>query len=341
MNKNEGINNKLWLSIIVPVYNAEKHLKDCLDSILCQNVNTDKYEIICIDDGSKDNSPKILDEYAKQNSNIKVNHKANEGVSVARNLGKELAIGKYIWYIDADDCICKNSLKDIIAILESNSPTLLRVAHKEVAEDYDWKTSCIDKFLVNYKSSRIRTLSVCKMVISKEFLLKNNINFIKGITRGEDGLFCDEIYANLEEQTIIEIENIIYFYRQNATSVCHQKNIESANRVIFDYIKRMEIYKYKLESSCKDAEKKRRMRETRGVILGSLLYKLPQTGLKRQDIFKILKEKKLFDFAFIKPGDKLGWFLTKKNAMTYFLLKMPIVYVIYYNVKRKKFNKKG
>src|SRR5688572_14059839 len=91
------------ISIIVPVYNLEDFLPNCIDSLINQSFND--IEIILVNDGSKDNSPKICDEYAESDKRIKVIHKKNEGVSIARNTGLKAAIGEYIVFVDGDDWV--------------------------------------------------------------------------------------------------------------------------------------------------------------------------------------------------------------------------------------------
>ncbi len=88
------------LSLILPVYNVEKFLRDGLSSVVDQNIDKSEYEIICIDDGSSDESGKILDEYAAKCDNFVVIHQKNAGVCVSRNKGISLARGEYIWMID-------------------------------------------------------------------------------------------------------------------------------------------------------------------------------------------------------------------------------------------------
>ena len=99
------------ISIIIPVYNVEKYLKYTLDSVIKQN--TSNFEVILIDDGSKDNSGKICDEYRKKYDFIKVIHKKNEGVSIARNTGLKEAKGKYIMFLDSDDLLTDGILNII------------------------------------------------------------------------------------------------------------------------------------------------------------------------------------------------------------------------------------
>lgn len=91
------------ISVIVPVYNVEKYLRKCIDSILCQTYKN--FEIILIDDGSSDNSGKICDEYLNRDERISVFHKKNQGLSEARNTGIKKAKGKYLTFVDSDDFI--------------------------------------------------------------------------------------------------------------------------------------------------------------------------------------------------------------------------------------------
>ena len=97
------INKNPKISVIIPVYNAEKTLHRCIDSILAQTFSD--FEVLLIDDGSKDKSGEICDEYARKDSRIKVCHKENGGVSSARNTGLSKAMGEYVIHCDADDFI--------------------------------------------------------------------------------------------------------------------------------------------------------------------------------------------------------------------------------------------
>ena len=103
--------DNILLSIIVPVYNSEKYLKECLNSIVSDN---HLIEIILVDDGSTDQSATICDEYAKKVDNIRVFHLTNKGVSAARNFGIKHSNGQWIWFIDSDDFIAINAIKVII-----------------------------------------------------------------------------------------------------------------------------------------------------------------------------------------------------------------------------------
>ena len=102
---------KPYFSVILPVYNVESYLRECIETILVQDF--EDYEIILVDDGATDNCPAICDEYAEKYSNISVIHKKNGGLSSARNAGLDIAQGQYIWWVDSDDWIEEGALRKL------------------------------------------------------------------------------------------------------------------------------------------------------------------------------------------------------------------------------------
>ena len=106
--------NKLKLSIIIPVYNVEKYIEVCIESLYKQNISEDEFEVILINDGSTDNSLSILQRFEIQHTNITVISQRNQGLSVTRNNGIKAAKGEYILFVDSDDLIIKNSLKTLL-----------------------------------------------------------------------------------------------------------------------------------------------------------------------------------------------------------------------------------
>lgn len=118
------------ISVIVPVYNVEKYLERCLDSVLKQTYSN--LEIILVDDGSKDNSGKICDEYAKKDNRIKVIHKENGGISDVRNVGLANATGDYIGFIDSDDYAAEDMFETLYNLIEDNSADISIVSFYEM-----------------------------------------------------------------------------------------------------------------------------------------------------------------------------------------------------------------
>lgn len=115
--------NNEKVSIIVPIYNVEKYIKECINSIMKQTYTN--IEIILVDDGSKDQSGKICDEYSKKDTRIRVVHKKNGGLSSARNLGIELATGEYLFFIDSDDILFKNSIEVLVNCLKQSGAEIV------------------------------------------------------------------------------------------------------------------------------------------------------------------------------------------------------------------------
>lgn len=130
------------LSIIVPMYNSEAYLPKCLDSLLHQDIPFEDYEIILVNDGSPDGSKALAEDYASKYPNIVVLSQENKGTSGARNTGIRYALGKYVYFVDPDDYILENSLKDILQKMAEESLDVLRFGYTEVDEEYKPTKSC-------------------------------------------------------------------------------------------------------------------------------------------------------------------------------------------------------
>ena len=148
------------ISVIIPVYNVEDYLEECIDSVLGQR-DVD-LEILLVDDGSTDSSGAICDEYAEKNHKFKVVHQSNRGVSVARNIGIELAQGDWVWFVDSDDIIIPNFIIDNIEVMNSSDYIL-----------FDFCT-----FRGNITSESARLLKHCSL--SADSLNKNDFLFFGG-----------------------------------------------------------------------------------------------------------------------------------------------------------------
>ena len=167
------------ISVIIPVYNVEKYLRDCLNSVINQTYKD--LEIICINDGSKDNSLSILEEYAKKDKRIIIINKENAGVSAARNDGIEKSTGEYLFCLDSDDYIDKDFLEVFYNNAKQNNSDLVILSNF-------WG---LDKRATNKYHSALPT---CSMFI-KTSILKNNNNlrYPLNVQPGEDGIFSHEL----------------------------------------------------------------------------------------------------------------------------------------------------
>jgi len=125
------------LSIIVPVYNVEAYLRRCIDSLLCQDLPDNEYEIILVDDGSLDNCPAICDSYANEHPNIRVIHRKNGGLSAARNSGIKEAKGKYIQFVDSDDYLEPYVLGTLVKKMDEDRLDVLRFNYRNINEQHE------------------------------------------------------------------------------------------------------------------------------------------------------------------------------------------------------------
>lgn len=243
----------MFLSFIVPVYNTEKYLSECLDSLLNQDVTKDEYEIICVNDGSTDGSLEILRTYAQIHQNIRVIDKPNEGVSVARNVGLEAAIGEYVWMVDSDDFIKTNSLGMIREEIIAKQPDRLKVGtftFNDELTDEEKKAINDNTLCVN---SHFYDSVVWGSVLLREFMLKNNCGvFYPDIAYGEDSIFMFEVVAN--NPKCFELDIPLYFYRNHTASATTSKSKESYMGRLESHFNGVRIIKQHYDNKVGEAE---------------------------------------------------------------------------------------
>lgn len=214
------------ISVIVPVYNAEQYLLKCIESILDQDYK--HIELLLIDDGSSDNSGKICDDYAQENSGIRVFHKKNGGVSSARNFGLENALGKYIWFVDADDWIEKNCIGNLISELEKNDLDALQIGYNSVIDNllvpFDNKYWVTTDILSpeEYVNPRLFIGAVCGTLFKRTLVTTHNIRFEENICLAEDQLFFLSIFKYSSRVKRINI--IVYYYLRHDKSATYNSN---------------------------------------------------------------------------------------------------------------------
>lgn len=204
------------VSVIVPVYKAEKYLADCIDSILSQVY--EDFELILVDDGSPDGCGKICDDYAKQDSRITVIHKQNGGVSSARNAGIKEAKGKYICFVDSDDRLLPEFLKECIKTLESFKTNIAVCAYSQEIHglNKDIAYSKEPTVLLDRDKSIMELLE--KVLIAApwgklyraDIIKENNITFPLELSCGEDLIFNFR-YCDFAKE-IAMINKPLYFY---------------------------------------------------------------------------------------------------------------------------------
>lgn len=216
--------NSPVISIIVPVYNAECFITECIESIVGQDYKD--LQIILIDDGSTDSSGIICDEYAKKDERICVIHQKNSGVSSARNRGLKIAIGKYVAFVDADDVLPKYAYSYLMKN-DTSSETLIMGQRQLMSEQGELLTranirtaeiSKIDFIMDLFTEAIFPYLGyLTDKLFLRDIIHTNNIWFDKNVKLNEDRLFVLEYTKHCKRIKIME--GIVYYYRQRKSGV--------------------------------------------------------------------------------------------------------------------------
>lgn len=221
------------LSVIVPVYNAEKYINKCLDTILSQTFKD--FELILVDDGSPDKCGDICEKYAKLDNRIKVFHKKNGGVSSARNLGLSEARGEYIAFIDPDDYIDSNMFEDTIEYLQNNDGDIVcfevcevKGSRNKIGYHFDSDKIMTGSEALNFILADVIDNSPCNKIYKKT--VWNHVRFPNG-RRYED---VATIYRTfVQANKIVYLKKALYYYI---------KHDGSATAVNFDFQRRYECF---------------------------------------------------------------------------------------------------
>jgi len=216
-------------SIIIPVYNVERYLSQCLDSVLNQSYDGD-YEVICVDDGSTDGSPAILEEYAGKNDKIKIIRQENRGLGGARNTGLRAARGRYVWFVDSDDWIEQEALATLAKSIGDEDIVCFNGRRYFEDGTVEIPDSGIEEgnltgweYYGRYALSKRNFHLVCVVlrIYRREFLLADGLFFEEGIYH-EDNLFTPIVcyYA----ASVRVIPDILYVYRIRQGSITQSIN---------------------------------------------------------------------------------------------------------------------
>lgn len=210
--------NTLKISIIIPVYNVEKYIRKCIDSVLAQSYYN--FELILIDDGSNDKSGKICDNYALKDCRIKVYHKENSGTSKSRNIGIKKANGEWITFIDSDDFVDINYLLSMIEQVnyQNTNKCLIvqgcKIIRKDKIRIFSYNNEKVNKNIFILDFSQKETYkhgSPWGKLFNKNIILKHDIYFNERLSNYEDLLFCMSYMLYIDY--IIYINDTNYYYR--------------------------------------------------------------------------------------------------------------------------------
>lgn len=220
---------KPFFSIIIPVYNVETYLQQCLDSVINQSFKD--FEVIIINDGSTDKSLSLCELFALKHKHVKLINQKNQGLSSARNSGMAMASGKYIWFVDSDDYIQKNSLEILYIYLSESSLDVLGFSNYHFIEE----TQLLRENNINSESTVLSNLELIDQnllfeiapwiyVYKHDFLKEHTINFREDIKIHEDEFYLIEVLSKLK--SIKFIADRLYIYRIRANSLMRSDRIK-------------------------------------------------------------------------------------------------------------------
>ncbi|OAS85138.1 glycosyltransferase family 2 protein [Metabacillus litoralis] len=235
------------VSVIIPVYNAEKYVAHCIESLLNQTLK--ECEFIFINDGSIDDSPKIIERYKNLDSRIRVINQNNQGVSIARNKGLEIATGEYIGFVDSDDYIEKdmyqilyNSVKKsdcdaIISNLKSEMNGKMTITSYPFSYDTKFERDYIERELLPYLFQNDNLNTAVNKLYRRKIINDNQVNFPEKVALGEDGMFNIRFFCIAKTFKYINYSG--YHYREvigSATRNISQKDYFNRALEVYNFV---------------------------------------------------------------------------------------------------------
>ena len=231
------------ISIIIPIYNAESTIEECLMSILKDN--RQDIEVIAIVDGSVDNSLNICKKISKKDNRLKVIYQENQGIFLARQNGIKNSTGKYIMFVDSDDYMINNSLEKMREMIKKYSPNLIRLRYMKNNGEYEqykyleekekyikkeeFREEIYPMFISGYMLNAMWT-----NCIKREYLENINIDKYKNVLYGEDLMYNLEIFSNI--QNAVFLEDVLYRYNTNENSITRTREIKRLLKNLEDCI---------------------------------------------------------------------------------------------------------
>lgn len=341
---------KYKISVIVPVYNVENYLERCVQSVFNQTYSN--WECILIDDGSPDNCPRLCDEYARVEKRVKVVHQNNGGLAVARNSGIKIATGDILTFLDSDDWIEKDFLKDIVDYWDDDLDVCLfdfiEVFGNEKKPVHQYKQKVIDfrrdsyydkhvirrASLADYSEINGTTMSsttACGNAYRTDFLKKNNLFFTPGVYAGEDIVFSGSCAFMTDRYKYVGIPEYNYF--MNGESISSAGYIRMGYTLVesmttgWDSLNRLQ---------CADADKEHLLKLYATISMKMVLWwAVDETNKKEaKKGYRYCKEKA--DYIWKAGISNLG----SINTVLTILCKFKLFWIVKFGVKAHKKYKK-
>lgn len=254
---------KPLISIIVPVYNVDQYLKQCIDSLISQTYKN--IEIILVDDGSTDKSGYICDDYSNKHTNVISFHKKNSGLGLTRNFGLQKASGQYVMFVDSDDYVNKNMVSYLIKYLNKYSSTIkvdtVIGGFSKVSDDgailFESQYQFENYLNENIKSKLLPRMlgsqpskhdsiepSVCNRLFSKEIIDKNSLTFVSERKLISEDIVWDVDYFKYSKHAVVT-PSTLYYYRYNPNSLTTTYKKDRFKKCLY-------FYKYMISKTKKE-----------------------------------------------------------------------------------------
>ena len=322
------------LSIIVPAYNVEKYISRCLNSLVEQDLATDEYEIIVINDGSSDKTSEIVAEYARKYVQIRFYSQENKGVSTARNKGLVLARGEYVCFVDSDDFLALNRLGTLVNAALTNELQVLTYGICGGGEYFVNQLFEKEATISNLKIEEIQTgieyigrhnynNGACWYLIQHQFLKNIELKFVDG-RFGEDGMFSMELFLRADRVSAVNVYIYGYIIRPNSIittrTIKHMQKVADDYRYVIDHLTKLIVhYKPIMTDACY-----RRVVCRRDSYIFFLLIRLLRMNVHINVIDSVLKDlrtKKLYPFGSMSLD-----YRSFKYTLLYYILNCAYLY---------------
>lgn len=343
------------VSVIVPIYNVEKYLEKCVNSILNQTLK--EIEVILVDDGSPDECPQLCDRFATTDRRIQVIHKRNEGLGFARNSGLELARGEYVYFVDSDDYLCLNALEILYSAAKKENADLCFGGI--ISEDDNGKQNRNTPIYAGkvFKQPEINRIVLAGMLGSepeKKIDISLRMSAWQGIYRrkwitdnklkfpSERQFISEDIIFHLnalpKADTLMYIEECVYCHIvDNPNSLTHKYNPERYKKDVVLYLEEVRLIEQLPENEKMKVNAQRTFLGNTRVCLKQIVNKSKKEGRKfaLHEISQIASDSTMKDVLSQYPYWKNPW----KQALVSFLIKYKMISLIY--ILTKRFNSRN
>lgn len=305
----------MQLSVIIPVYNVEKYIQKCIQSVLENDLNQDNFEIIIVDDQSPDKSIEIAQKIAQKHKNIKIISQKNKGLGGARNTGISNSLGKYLLFLDSDDWYLPNTLSEILDLAIRKDLDILEFSAQGISTDgkimyhIETETSAILDGIKYYNKVRYMN-SACNKLYKNEFLVSNNLFFLERIFI-EDFEFNTRAFSKANR--VCGISFLVAQFLQSEDSITRNNDDTKKTKMINDLVFVLQETKktYNNFPKSKNSEVELFFEERMSFLVANIFYQMFKNKTKFSEFQKMktqLKQQNLFYINHFIFQKNKNWF---------------------------------